>query len=138
MSQFAPGTMLMMAEDVKSNAIQSSVENFKKASGDVDTPDHPADGAVDWRWRLRPRDCWFGAEVAASGDWVEEATVTVSTLGYAITPGTFEDVVEYVVPECYPTEYAPGTLRNKLFGRGDKLPENHRAAGFRLQNARPR
>ncbi|MET1156106.1 MAG: 5,10-methylene tetrahydromethanopterin reductase, partial [Arthrobacter sp.] len=61
-------------------------------------------------------------------------------LAYAITPGTFEDIVEFVVPELqargsYPTDYAPGTLRNKLFGRGDKLPGNHKAAGFRLHNS---
>ena len=45
-----------------------------------------------------------------------------------------------MVPElqklgAYPTEYAPGTLRNKLFGKGDKLPEAHRGAAFRLQPA---
>ncbi|NKX51707.1 5,10-methylene tetrahydromethanopterin reductase, partial [Arthrobacter deserti] len=59
----------------------------------------------------------------------------------AITPGTFEDVVEFVVPElqkqdAYPTEYAPGTLRNKLFGKGDKLPANHKAANYRLAGVR--
>ena len=37
-------------------------------------------------------------------------------LTYVVTPGTFADVVEYVVPElqargAYPTAYEPGTLR---------------------------
>jgi hypothetical protein len=45
-------------------------------------------------------------------------------------------VVEFVVPELrrrgvYPTEYLPGTLRNKLFGRGDRLPADHPARRFR-------
>ena len=54
--------------------------------------------------------------------------------------GTFEDVVEYVIPElqalgAYPTEYTPGTLRQKLFGAGDRVKDTHRAAGYRLQTA---
>ena len=104
--------------------------------------DHPADGRSGWALAVSARAPWVrAAEVAAKlVDWVEETDVDGFNLAYAITPGTFEDVVEYVVPElqklgAYPTEYAPGTLRNKLFGRGDRLPENHRAAGFRLQNA---
>jgi hypothetical protein len=41
-----------------------------------------------------------------------------------------------VVPElqnrsAYKTAYAPGTLRQKLFGEGDRLPERHAAAAFR-------
>ena len=58
-------------------------------------------------------------------------------LAYAITPGTFEDVVEFVIPElrrrgAYPEEYVEGTLRNKLHGRGDRLPEEHHGADYRL------
>jgi hypothetical protein len=28
-------------------------------------------------------------------------------------------------------EYTPGSLRHKLFGRGDRLPSTHPAAGYR-------
>ncbi len=31
----------------------------------------------------------------------------------------------------YKTEYTEGTLRHKLFGRGPRLPETHRAANYR-------
>ena len=31
----------------------------------------------------------------------------------------------------YRTAYEPGTLREKLFGRGPRLPDTHRAARFR-------
>ena len=70
----------------------------------------------------------------------EKTDVDGFNLAYAVTPGTFEDVVEFVVPElqkrgAYPTEYAPGTLRNKLFGAGDKLPAEHRGARYRLAPA---
>jgi hypothetical protein len=45
--------------------------------------------------------------------------------------------VEYVVPVlqargAYPSEYAEGTLRQKLHGRGDRLPEEHRGARYRI------
>ena len=32
----------------------------------------------------------------------------------------------------YDRDYQPGTLRHKLFGRGDQLPENHRGAAYRV------
>lgn len=129
----------VIGEDVQSNAIQSSVETFKKASGDDGKP-----------WTIRQLAEWIGvggfgpvtvgsgAEVAAKlVEWVEDTDVDGFNLAYAITPGTFEDVVEYVVPElqklgAYPTEYTPGTLRQKLFGAGDRVKDTHRAAGYRL------
>ena len=44
-----------------------------------------------------------------------------------ITPGSFADFVEFVIPElqrrgAYKTAYSEGTLRDKLFGRGPRLP----------------
>ena len=57
-------------------------------------------------------------------------------LAYALAHETFADVVELLVPELqkrgvYKTEYAPGTLREKLFGEGPRLPQNHPAADYR-------
>ncbi len=55
-------------------------------------------------------------------------------LTYAVAPETFEDVVNLVVPELqrrgrYPTQRpsAPTTLRQRLFGRGDRLAAPHPA-----------
>jgi hypothetical protein len=47
-----------------------------------------------------------------------------------------EDFVEFVVPALqergrYKTEYGPGSLRNRLFGEGDRLPSRHVGASFR-------
>jgi len=72
---------------------------------------------------------------------VEDTDVDGFNLAYAITPGTFEDIVEFVIPElrrrgAYPEEYAPGTLRNKLHGVGDRLPETHRGARYKVSAAR--
>jgi len=70
--------------------------------------------------------------------WVAETGIDGFNLAYAVTPETFEDVVDLVVPELqergvYKREYAPGTLREKLYGSGRaRLPSEHPAAAFRV------
>jgi len=70
--------------------------------------------------------------------WVEETDVDGFNLAYAVTPGSFADMADLVVPELqtrglYKQDYAPGTLREKLFGAGRaRLPANHPAASVRL------
>ncbi len=64
-----------------------------------------------------------------------EAGVDGFNIVYAVTPGTFADFIEGVVPELrrrglVQSDYAPGTLREKLFGRA-RLPERHPAAAYR-------
>jgi FMN-dependent oxidoreductase (nitrilotriacetate monooxygenase family) len=70
--------------------------------------------------------------------WVADTGVDGFNLAYAVTPETFEDFVELVVPElqrrgAYKTGYAPGTLREKLYGPGRaRLPASHPAARVRV------
>src|SRR5699024_8601979 len=126
--------------DVESNAIQSTVETFKKASGREDEV-----------WTVRQLAQWvgvggFGPVIGGDGpsaaaqlaEWQDETDEDGVNLAYHITPGTFEDIVEYVVPELqklgrYKTEYTSGTLRHKLFGAGDHLPAEHHGAQFQLR-----
>ncbi|GAC1344316.1 MAG: LLM class flavin-dependent oxidoreductase [Acetobacteraceae bacterium] len=68
--------------------------------------------------------------------WMDEADVDGFILSRTVTPECFEDVVALVVPELqrrgrYKTRYADGTLREKLFGAGPRLPDTHPAAGAR-------
>jgi FMN-dependent oxidoreductase (nitrilotriacetate monooxygenase family) len=69
--------------------------------------------------------------------WVRDTDVDGFNLAYAVTPESFADFVEFVVPELqrrgvYKSEYSAGTLREKLFGQGCfKLPTNHPAQLFR-------
>jgi FMN-dependent oxidoreductase (nitrilotriacetate monooxygenase family) len=69
--------------------------------------------------------------------WVDETDVDGFNLAYAVTPESFVDFVELVVPELqlrgvYKHDYAPGTLREKLYGSGhSRLPNNHPAARYR-------
>lgn len=79
----------------------------------VGTPEQIADGL----------EAWFNAGVDGFN------------LTYVVTPGTFVDFIEGVVPVLQrrglvQTEYAPGTLREKFFGHS-KISSDHRAASFR-------
>lgn len=71
-------------------------------------------------------------------EWVEDTDIDGFNLAYILAHQTFEDVVEYIVPELqkrgvYQKDYREGTLREKLFGRGAYLPEEHRGASFRFE-----
>ncbi|WP_018298154.1 LLM class flavin-dependent oxidoreductase [Corynebacterium lubricantis] len=123
--------------NIESNAIQSTAATISNGTGD---------GA----WTVRklgestgiggfgPVLVGSGAQIAAELAHIQDETdLDGFNFAYAITPGTFEDIVEYVVPELqklgrYKTEYTPGSLRNKLFGAGDRLPEEHRGASYRI------
>jgi long-chain alkane monooxygenase len=78
-----------------------------------------------------------GAEVVDRiQEWVHATDSDGLNLWHVITPGTYVDFAEYVVPELqrrgvYRTAYEPGTLRDKLFGRGPRLRAGHPAVGFR-------
>ena len=124
--------------NVESNAIQSTVAAFQEEMDD------------GREWTVRDIAnlgalCGLGATYVGSPTTiadqleaiVEETGIDGFNLAYAITPGTFEDVVEYIVPELqrrgvYPTEYEPGTLRNKLFGEGDRLSDEHHGSLYRV------
>jgi len=65
--------------------------------------------------------------------WVEATGIDGFNLAYAVTPESFEDFVEFVVPElqrrgAYKDDYRPGTYREKLFARGPHIAAPHPAA----------
>jgi alkanesulfonate monooxygenase len=68
--------------------------------------------------------------------WVEETGVDGFNLAAAVNLDTFRDVVEFLIPELqrrgiYQTDYTPGTLREKLLGRGPRLDCSHVGAAYR-------
>jgi FMN-dependent oxidoreductase (nitrilotriacetate monooxygenase family) len=69
--------------------------------------------------------------------WVRDTDVDGFNLAYAVTPESFSEFVDLVVPELqrrgvYKRDYAPGTLREKLYGAGRMLlPNDHPAAVHR-------
>lgn len=73
--------------------------------------------------------------------WVNETDIDGFNLAYAVTPETFSDFVEFVVPELqrrgiYKREYREGTLREKLYGPGRaRLGDDHPAARYRHRSS---
>ena len=68
--------------------------------------------------------------------WLDATDLDGFNLASAVVPETFEAVVDLLVPELqrrgrYRTQYAAGTLCEKLFGRA-QLPDNHAARRVRL------
>ncbi|MFA4841875.1 MAG: LLM class flavin-dependent oxidoreductase [Agrococcus sp.] len=127
--------------DVESNAIQSVLHHLK-AEADLgrewsvgDLGRHAAIGG------LGPTIVGSGEEIAdALQSWVDETDVDGFNLAYAVTPGTWEDIIEHVIPVlrsrgAYPEGYAEGTLREKLHGRGARLPAEHRGASHRIRSS---
>ncbi|GAA4705201.1 LLM class flavin-dependent oxidoreductase [Kocuria gwangalliensis] len=70
-------------------------------------------------------------------EWVDEGGLDGINLAYHVSPGSFEDFVEYVVPELqkrgrYRTEYEGSTLRESLYGAGQpRVMDSHPAAQYR-------
>jgi long-chain alkane monooxygenase len=122
---------------VQTEAVRSAVETFTTA-----------DPAREWTPREIARFVGIGgrgpvvvgspATVADEMErWIGEADVDGFNLAYAITPGTFEDIVEYLVPELQDrgllrTAYEGTTLRENLYGPGQaRLRDDHPGARYR-------
>ena len=69
--------------------------------------------------------------------WIDATGVDGFNLAYALTPESFEDFVDPVVPELqrrgiFKREYQPGALREKLFGPGRaRLSSAHSGSNYR-------
>jgi FMN-dependent oxidoreductase (nitrilotriacetate monooxygenase family) len=63
-------------------------------------------------------------------EWMDGTGIDGFNLAYVVAHDTYRDIVDLVVPELqrrsvYPSEYAQGTLREKLGGRGARLVAPH-------------
>ncbi|WP_412474988.1 LLM class flavin-dependent oxidoreductase (plasmid) [Rhizobium sp. WW22] len=68
--------------------------------------------------------------------WMDEGEIDGFNLTRTVVPESFEDFIDIVVPalqerDLYKTAYEQGSLRRKLFGEGDRLPDRHIGASFR-------
>ena len=133
LSRMDPDEPLRYAE---TEAVRSAVEAFTTVDPDRD-------------WTPRDIAEWIGiggmgvvvvgshATVADEMQrWVDVADVDGFNLAYAITPGTFEDLVELVVPELrrrglLADGYAGSTLREELYGPGQvRFRDDHPGARY--------
>ena len=114
--------------DVQSNAIQSAVAAFQEFDDDGREWTVRDIGAAAGSAGSGPVFIGSGEQVAdLLQEWVADTDVDGFNLAYAITPGTFEDIVRHVVPVLtergvYRTELRAGTLRNALFGAAGSAP----------------
>jgi long-chain alkane monooxygenase len=122
---------------VRTEAVRSAVEGFTTA-----------DPNREWTPREIARFVGIGGRgpVVAGGPrtvademerWLGEADVDGFNLAYAITPGTFADIVEHLVPELQArgllrTSYQGTTLRESIYGAGQaRLRDDHPGARYR-------
>jgi len=124
-------------EYIKNDAIQSAVEALTVA-----------DPGKVWTVREIARAAGIGgASPTLVGDpeqiadelqsWVEDVDIDGFNLSFAVMPESFADFIEFVVPVlqrrgAFKREYREGTLREKLFGAGRRLPETHPVSRYRI------
>ncbi|WP_394826085.1 LLM class flavin-dependent oxidoreductase [Pendulispora albinea] len=119
---------------VKTNAIQSAVNNLTVKNTDWTVRKLRAQHALGGRYFTIVGSPLQVADAMES--WIDETGLDGFNLTRTVTPESHEDFIDLVVPELqsrgvYKTEYAPGTLRRKLFEAGDRLPPNHTGAACR-------
>lgn len=123
-------------EYVETNAIRTLWNNFSRAD-------------PERKWRVRDLAKYVGLggggpvvagtpeQIADEFQEWTEAGVDGFNIAYAVTPGTFEEFVDGVVPVLQKrgmmqTEYQDGTLREKLYGAGHaRLSSPHPAVQYR-------
>ena len=78
--------------------------------------------------------------------WIREGDLDGFNIAYVTTPGTFEDVVEHLIPELrrrgiYPEKKSDGealTAREKVYGKGQsKLRSDHFGSMFKYDTYSP-
>ncbi|MBZ5201782.1 LLM class flavin-dependent oxidoreductase [Planomicrobium chinense] len=127
LSGYAPEQPL---EYIENDAIQSALENFTKILPGRkptvnDIKEYVGIGG------LGPFTVGSPEQVADTLErWVNEAGVDGFNIAYAITPGTFSDFIELVVPilqerGLVQKEYQGSSLRDALFEKGDHLLQAH-------------
>lgn len=88
------------------------------------------------RWYGNLRIVGTPEQIADSIQEWQDAGVDGLNVQYVTSPGTFEDFVDHVAPVLkkrgiMQDKYAPGTLREKMFGKGPQLPDEHPAKAIR-------
>ncbi|TCL71469.1 LLM class flavin-dependent oxidoreductase [Rhizobium sp. BK251] len=117
-----------------SNAIQSATQLAKQRGWTK--RQLLAELAVGGRYPVIVGD---GSMVAAElANWIDEGEIDGFNLTRTVVPESYEDFVAHVVPVLqeqgrYKTAYEAGSLRQKLFGLGDRLPVSHPAVQARFR-----
>lgn len=121
---------------VENDAGRSAMENITRADPSRqwtvrDVAEHVGIGGIGPVLVGTPQSVADGMEA-----WIEATGVDGFNLASVVAHETFADVAQLLVPELqrrgrYKQRYAPGTLREKLFGGGPTLSAVHPAAASR-------
>jgi len=127
LSGYAPDQEI---EYIENDSIRSALKNFTKVN-----PDRPTT-VEDLKYTIGIGG--MGASAVGSPEqiadtmerWIKEADVDGFNIAYALTPSSFNDFVELVVPVLQDRglvqkEYEGTSFRDNLFGKGDHLPDYH-------------
>jgi alkanesulfonate monooxygenase SsuD/methylene tetrahydromethanopterin reductase-like flavin-dependent oxidoreductase (luciferase family) len=139
LSRYPPDHVLTADDATEDHRVRSLLDQFTATS-----PDIPA-----WTPRVIAEKASIGGlgPVAVGSPstvadelerWVQEADVDGFNIGYVTTPGSFEDVVDLLVPELrrrkiYGEVVGDGewTAREKVYGKGQsRLRDDHVGAGY--------
>ncbi|MGO1883824.1 MAG: LLM class flavin-dependent oxidoreductase [Citricoccus sp.] len=118
-------------KDLETNTQKGFAEWVSKAITDRE----PVVADVAWRSHRNSRVVGTPEQIADRiEEWHAAGVDGINVINWVI-PGSFEEFAEKVLPVLRArglaqSDYAPGTLRQKLFGR-DRLPETHPAARYR-------
>nr|WP_312987425.1 LLM class flavin-dependent oxidoreductase [Comamonas koreensis] len=120
----------------RSNGIENSIKRLANGREDYRLGDLLDELSLGGRYATVVGDAQQIADEMQS--WVEEAGVDGFNLARTVVPECFGDFIDLVVPELqsrglHKSAYAPGSMRHKLFGQGDRLPAHHHAQQFRQQ-----
>ena len=129
---------------VESDAIQSMVEGFTVADPDRiwtvrEVAEFVGIGGIGPVLTGGPRTIADELE-----GWVRDTGIDGFNLAYALCPESFVDFVDLVVPELqergvFKRDYAPGTMREKLYGPGrSRLNDDHPGRRFAFGAGRVR
>ncbi|KAF2494628.1 alkanesulfonate monooxygenase [Lophium mytilinum] len=125
LSKYPLDQELTAADSTEAHKVRSLLDSFTTTSKDIPkwTPRVIADKASIGG--LGPVAIGSPATVADELErWVREADIDGFNLGYVTTPGTFEDVVDLLIPELrrrglYPEAIEDGlTARERVYGKG--------------------
>ncbi|SEQ75240.1 MULTISPECIES: LLM class flavin-dependent oxidoreductase [Pseudomonas] len=118
----------------KTNAIESVVKAFTAKDSDWTKRRLLEQHALGSRY---PLIVGSPSQVAdALEQWIDETGLDGFNLTRIVTPESYTDFIDLVIPELqargrYKTAYEPGTLREKLFAQGARLPPDHAGTHWR-------
>ena len=138
-SGYAPGAKI---EYLENDAGRTALASFSKADPDRSWTVREAAQFVGLGGRGPVLVGDPGQVADGLESWVDHTGIDGFNLTYAVQPETFVDVVDRIVPVLqsrgrYRDAYPDGTLRAKLFGRGDRLPRTHVAKRTGIQVPTP-